>query len=212
MNDQLKELATKKNIIGLLVLAILILAIPLGVDLIERQQILKSQAAEAAINFVGDNVVPASPIPVAIAPTIGLQLTPPWPLMHGDPSPTPTATGSATPSPTPTDTHLVDWGDNKCKASIEGEVFLDGGKLKKKEAGEIGQKDVKVTLSKGGKTESALTNTEGEFKFIKVSKGKYAISIDVPSGFEATIKTPDTIKVKGCNKKKEKDFGIKPTT
>ncbi|OGE25555.1 hypothetical protein A3B42_00220 [Candidatus Daviesbacteria bacterium RIFCSPLOWO2_01_FULL_38_10] len=45
----------KKNIISLLVLAILAVAIPLGLNLARQQQTLKSSATEASITFSGDN-------------------------------------------------------------------------------------------------------------------------------------------------------------
>ena len=45
MNDFLKS---KKNIINLLILGILILALPLGINLIQKQQILKGRAVSSA--------------------------------------------------------------------------------------------------------------------------------------------------------------------
>ena len=45
----------KKNLIGILVLAILAVAVPLGLNLIRQQQTLKSRATEAPITFSGDN-------------------------------------------------------------------------------------------------------------------------------------------------------------
>lgn len=49
---------SKKNLIQLLILAVLILAIPIGVHLIQTQQILKSKASgQEKIEFVGSGVV-----------------------------------------------------------------------------------------------------------------------------------------------------------
>ncbi len=58
------KLFSKKNIISYLLLAILIVAIPVGIRLVQQQQILKSRAAgEAPITFKspsGTNVVDCS--------------------------------------------------------------------------------------------------------------------------------------------------------
>lgn len=56
MNDFLKS---KKNIISVLTLLILILAVPLGMQLIRQQQIIRSRALEGApgtVTFSGPNV------------------------------------------------------------------------------------------------------------------------------------------------------------
>lgn len=50
------SLLTKNNLVTLLFLAILILAIPLGVKLAEQTQILKSRAASTPITFSGTGV------------------------------------------------------------------------------------------------------------------------------------------------------------
>lgn len=52
MQDYLKELFSKKNIINILILAILILAIPLSVNLARKQQILFSRAATDSVQLV----------------------------------------------------------------------------------------------------------------------------------------------------------------
>lgn len=98
MNDQLKELATKKNIASLLVIGILILAIPLGVRLIRYQQLVSIFAAEPSVNFVSPNVETREGKLVATSATVGVTLTPPWaPVSSGNGSPSPS--GSQTPSP-----------------------------------------------------------------------------------------------------------------
>ncbi len=54
MNEILKD---KKNLINILVLAVLILAVPIGIALIQRQQTLRSQAVQATtVTFSGPNV------------------------------------------------------------------------------------------------------------------------------------------------------------
>jgi len=50
------NLFSKKNIISFLVIGILMLAIPVGVQLVQKQQALKSKAAGDPINLVGPNV------------------------------------------------------------------------------------------------------------------------------------------------------------
>lgn len=60
MNINIKEYLTKRNIIGLIIIAILVIAIPLSVYLIRQQQILKSKAAAAPVTFSGDGVTQSS--------------------------------------------------------------------------------------------------------------------------------------------------------
>ncbi|MBU1000743.1 hypothetical protein KKE78_05120 [Patescibacteria group bacterium] len=68
----------KKNLINLLVLGILILGIPLGVDLARTQQIIKSSATDDPIVFTGPNVRQKSDRTwVATDPQIQIQLTSP---------------------------------------------------------------------------------------------------------------------------------------
>ncbi len=102
MGEQLKLLATKKNIISLLVLAVLALAIPLGIRLVRNQQILRSLASGERIAFMAPNVEnrtgPNGPVQVATAPHIGVLLTPPW---GNGSSPVPTVAPSIAPTPTP---------------------------------------------------------------------------------------------------------------
>ena len=67
---------SKKNIISLLLLAILIVAIPLGVKLAQQQQILKSKAADAPrIQFSGTGVDCSKPDCTTTSPTVDLELT-----------------------------------------------------------------------------------------------------------------------------------------
>lgn len=50
-------LKNKKNLVSLLILLILILAIPLGINLVKTQQIIKSRATSDPIVFTGESVV-----------------------------------------------------------------------------------------------------------------------------------------------------------
>ncbi len=55
MSDYLKEILSKKNLINILILAILVLAIPLTINLVRQQQILFSKAATDTVQLV-DNL------------------------------------------------------------------------------------------------------------------------------------------------------------
>ncbi len=53
MSDYLKEILSRKNLISILILAILVLAIPIGIKMVQTQQTLKSKAATGnEIKFV----------------------------------------------------------------------------------------------------------------------------------------------------------------
>lgn len=109
MNDQLKELATKKNIASLLVIGILVLAIPLGVRLIRYQQLVGIFAAEPSVNFVPPNVETREGKLVATSATIGVTLTPPWPpAASANPSVNPSASPSPGTSPSPSASPILE--------------------------------------------------------------------------------------------------------
>ena len=94
-------LRDKKNLINILVLGILILALPLGIDLIRRQQLLKSRAAAEPIVFAGANVaqrnINGNMEWVILDATKGISLEFTSPL--GPPAPPPTAPPPITPPP-----------------------------------------------------------------------------------------------------------------
>ena len=53
MSDYLKELLNKKNLISILILAILVMAVPLTINLVRQRQISKSRAVTGnEIKFV----------------------------------------------------------------------------------------------------------------------------------------------------------------
>lgn len=77
---------SKKNIITYLILAILVLAIPLGVKLVQTQQQLKSKAALETVTFRGEGVnCPATGECTATQPQIEVVLDSPFgpPLTSG---------------------------------------------------------------------------------------------------------------------------------
>lgn len=55
MPDYLKEILTRKNLINILILAILVLAVPLTINLVRRQQILKSKAATDTVQLLDNS-------------------------------------------------------------------------------------------------------------------------------------------------------------
>ncbi len=79
MQDQLSQFTTKKNLTSLLVLAVLVLAIPIGVNLVRQQQNLKSKAAGEQVIFASPNVEArtgpnGSPVAVALDQTVGVNV------------------------------------------------------------------------------------------------------------------------------------------
>ena len=56
MDDIIIYFKNKKNLINLLVFLVLILALPLGIQLVRQQQIFSSRASAPAITFSGPNV------------------------------------------------------------------------------------------------------------------------------------------------------------
>lgn len=88
---------TKKNIITLLMVCIMLLIIPVGVKLAQEQQTLKSMAAsEASITFTGTNV--SADKTTTIGPEVEVELRAPWPL-ESSVTPTPTLTPTSTSTP-----------------------------------------------------------------------------------------------------------------
>ncbi|MBI3486360.1 fibronectin type III domain-containing protein [Candidatus Daviesbacteria bacterium] len=82
MDQQFRDFFTKRNLISLLVLAIIILTIPIGVRLVRLQQELKTRAAGSAISFIPPGVetrtsASGSAILVATQSAVGVKLTPP---------------------------------------------------------------------------------------------------------------------------------------
>lgn len=75
MQEFISYFKNKKNLVNLLVLAIMVLAVPLGVNLARQQQILKSQAGGGPIAFVGDSVKVKDGKWTALKSKITLQLT-----------------------------------------------------------------------------------------------------------------------------------------
>lgn len=71
------DLLSKKNIISLLLLAILIVGIPLGVRLAQNRQQLKSRAAADPIKFSGPGVDCSKQECITTSPTINIELTSP---------------------------------------------------------------------------------------------------------------------------------------
>ncbi len=77
MNDYLKELLTKKNIINILILAILALAVPLTINLVRQQQILFSRAATESVQLLDNSCTITQNKKVLTCPTVDLKFTAP---------------------------------------------------------------------------------------------------------------------------------------
>src|SRR3990172_4405966 len=124
MSDFLDFFRIKKNLINLLLLGILVLALPLGVDLIRQQQIIKSRALAEPIVFAGDNVEQKDGKWIAKAPQISLEITSPL----GPPaSPRPSTSPSPGSSPSPSGTKFVlYWGNTpvSIRITLEGKYDL----------------------------------------------------------------------------------------
>lgn len=77
MGEFLEYFREKKNFANLLILGIMILALPLGINLVRQQQIIKSRADITPIVIKGDNVVTKNGQLVATAPQVTLELISP---------------------------------------------------------------------------------------------------------------------------------------
>lgn len=214
MNDQFQELFTRKNIVSLLVLAILVLAIPLGVRLIEERAILTGQATSADLSFTGPNVVSASPIPVALSASVGIILTPPWPA---------DGTGEPNLSSTPGSVQeaQINWGD-ACNGAFNANVAVNGvthdsddpnvidvnwdytnNQPRKSKSGnnlpnEFKYVGAKVTLSDGSKSTFGLTEPIGtdfskdinkpKVRFRGLPLGPKTATLTIPEGYKMITK------------------------
>lgn len=96
MNESENQLFTKKNIITFLLLGILVLAIPIAVILVQKQQELRSRAAGEVVTFSGDGVACDSSGCKTNSSTVDITFNSPYGAF-GTPAPT------ATPAP-PTNT------------------------------------------------------------------------------------------------------------
>lgn len=76
--SEAEKLFSKKNLISYLMLAIIILAVPLTVKLVQEQQILKSRAQAAPpIKFTGTGVDCSKPECTSTSPTLDIELLSP---------------------------------------------------------------------------------------------------------------------------------------
>jgi|GEM_PF-2330083 len=104
MGDFLDYFKNKKNLANILILGILILALPLGINLIRQQQILKSRAAADPIVFTQNAVLKngqwfvvdrTKPISLEVTSPLG----PPPPVPAASPTPPPVTPPPVTPPP-----------------------------------------------------------------------------------------------------------------
>jgi len=78
VNELVEYFRSKKNLINLLSLAVLVLGVPLGTSLARNQQILHSQADVARVQFAGPNVVSRNNQIVATSPTVNIVFNSPY--------------------------------------------------------------------------------------------------------------------------------------
>lgn len=100
--DNLRNiLKERRNLVAILVLAVLVVAIPLTIYLVRQQQILRSKAfGSPPIEFFGTGVTSGNP-PTTTSQNVQLKLT--YGLVSTpSPTPTPTPTPPITSTPTPT--------------------------------------------------------------------------------------------------------------
>lgn len=103
MEDFKQFLKNKRNLVNLIILLVLILAIPVGIELARRQQELRSRAEEPPIAFAGDCITQRGDRSVAKCSDVTLRLTSPLgpPGTEQSPSPSPSSSSSVSPSPSP---------------------------------------------------------------------------------------------------------------
>lgn len=75
--NQEKKLLTKKNIVTFLILAILMAGIPLGVKLVQEQQIFRPRAAAEPVKFSGVGVTCTNTTCTTTSPTFDIDITSP---------------------------------------------------------------------------------------------------------------------------------------
>lgn len=89
----------KKNLANLLILGILVLAVPVGIKILQQQQIIKSRATADPVVFTGDNVTQQDGKWVAKKPQISLELISPLgPPPGSNPPVSPAPSGSSSSS------------------------------------------------------------------------------------------------------------------
>lgn len=102
-DEAIDLLRNKKNLVNLLILGVLVLGLPIGIKIIQEQQILRSRAAGDPIVFKGANVAFRNNEWVALKPQISLELLSPFETAAGAASSSNTSsnTSSSSPSPSP---------------------------------------------------------------------------------------------------------------
>lgn len=84
MGEFLQYFKNKKNLITLVLIGILLLAIPVGINLLKQQQIIQSRATGDEIKFSGTSVKCSGGDCTTTSPTVQVDLTPPvWPTPSG---------------------------------------------------------------------------------------------------------------------------------
>lgn len=84
MGEFLQYFKSKKNLMTLVLIGILLLAIPVGITLLKQQQVIKSRATGDEIRFSGANVKCTGGNCITTSPDVQIELTSPvWPTPSG---------------------------------------------------------------------------------------------------------------------------------
>lgn len=179
---------SRRQIIILTVILLLIFSIPIGVVLVKRQQTLKSQAG----GFSCESDKSEQPIEQYCLEDTLIKV-----FSYADnnecklfyePSTDPCSI-LVSPSPSP----------DASKYSISGFVFIDKNENGQMDNTEAGMADRNVILSDSNGTKeyaNVKTNASGQYKFSDILNGPYRLSHEVPSGYDRTTdhSVPVTLK------------------
>jgi len=188
------SLLNRKNIITFLIISILLLAIPLGLKLLQEQQKLRSRAEGGPIAFQGINVSEINGRQVFKLddqgqPTVGLTLTSPFGEGSSIVSPTIVPGNNSNPVSNPTSQPSASSIFSSGQNGIGGKVFLDNDKNGLFSSGDQAITDTNVVLRKVGATGDVLlpsgrTDQNGDYiiNLTNVPAGNYMVSATLPSG------------------------------
>lgn len=207
----------KKNLTNFIFLLILVLAIPLGIELVRREQLLRSRAVDEPIAFLegecvskkdGKLVAKCQDITLKLISSLGPPGTP-----APSPSLSPSSTSSASPTPTvsPTPTPPADpnvaLGKKAEQSSTEKEECSASSKKKSKMEAELAidsKKDGECTEARTskGKDEWWRVDLEGNYLISKIviypqteEGGKLFASEEFPVKLQYGLKTNNWIDI-----------------
>jgi len=185
---------SRKNIVTLAIIVLLLLAISLLLRLVQEQQKLRSKAASGPIVFQGLNVRELNGRQVFKLddqgqPTVGLTLTSPFGEGSSVVSPTIVPGNNSNPVSNPTSQPSASSIFSSGQNGIGGKVYLDNNKDGLFNTGDQAITDTSVILRKVGATGDMLlpsgrTDQNGEYviNLTNVPAGDYTVNATLPSG------------------------------